>query len=121
MKTWNDIEQEQKDLCKRLDLQWTPVEKDQMIAISNSLFTDTLPINGLRHPRQKKLDSWFLWSGGEIPQDEKDFFDPIHPIHLLDKRPLVLKYLGLPYGYRFQIDDKGYEDIWFDQSILEIE
>lgn len=121
MTNWNDIEQEQKDLCKRFDLQWTPVDKDLMVAISKSLLTDTQPINGLRHPRQKNIDGWYLWSGGEIPQDEDNFFNPIHTVHLLDKRPLVLKYLGLPYGYRFQIDDKGYEDIWFDESILEIE
>ena len=121
MTNWDKIEQEQKDVCKRLDLPWTPVDNELMVAISNSLLTDTQPINGLRHPRQKNIDGWYLWSGEEIPQDEDNFFNPIHPIHLLEKRPLVLRYLGLPYGYRFQIDDKGYEDIWFDESILEIE
>ena len=121
MTNWNDIEQEQKDVCKRLNLPWTPVERGLMVAINNSLFTDIQPINGLRHPRQKNIDGWYIWRGGEIPQDEDNFFNPIHPDHLLEKQPLVLKYLGLPYGYRFQIDDRGYEDIWFDQSILEIE
>lgn len=120
MKNWNDIELEQKEVCKRHDLLWTPVERELMIAINNSLFTDTLPINGLRHPKKENIDGWYLWSGEGIPQDRDDYFNPIHPEHLLEKRPLVLKYLGLPYGSRFQIDDKGYEDIWFDQSILEV-
>jgi hypothetical protein len=121
MTNWNDIEQEQKAVCKRLGIPWTPVDNGLMIAISESMFTDTKPINGLRHPRQESIDGWYIWSGGEIPQGNDIFFNPIHPEHLLEKQPLVLKYLGLPYGYRFQIDDKGYEDVWFDQSILEIE
>lgn len=121
MRNWDDIVQEQKDDCKRLDLPWISVDKGLMIAINNLLLTDTQPINGLRHHRQKNIDGWYLWSGEEIPQDMHNFLNSIHPIHLVEKRPLVLRYLGLPYGYRFQIDDKDYEDIWFDQSILEIE
>lgn len=121
MKTWKEIEQEQKDVCKRLNLTWTPVAKELMIAINNTLFTNSQPINGLRHPKQKIIDGWYIWSGGEIPQKEVEYFNPIHPEHLLEKCPLVLKYLGLPYGYRFQIDNKSYEDIWFDQSILDID
>lgn len=92
-----------------------------MVAINTSLFGDVQPINGLRHLRQKQIDGWYLWKGGQIPQDKNDFFYPIHPEHLLEKQSFVLKYLGLPYGYRFQIDHNGYEDIWLDQSILEIE
>lgn len=57
---------------------------------------------------------------GEIPQTDNDFFKPLHIRHLIEDRPVVLKYLGLPPGWRFQIDDKGYEDIWFDESILKI-
>jgi len=120
MTTWNDIELQQKEVCKRFNLLWTPVDKTLMIAINNSLFSDTKPINGLRHPRGKNIDGWYLWSGEEIPQNENDFFKPIHTEHLFESKPIVLKYLGLPYGYRFQIDDKGYEDIWLDQSILDL-
>ncbi|RYE58079.1 MAG: hypothetical protein EOP48_04380 [Sphingobacteriales bacterium] len=89
-----------------------------MIAISKSLLTEAQPVNGLRVPKCNHIDGWYLWSGGDLPQDP-DFFHPIHPAHLISKRPLIMKYLGLPYGYRFQLDEKGYEDIWFDQSILE--
>jgi hypothetical protein len=60
----------------------------------------------------------YLWSGGDIPQEDDHFFQPLHVEHLLEYRPIVLKYLGLPEGWRFQIDDKGYEDIWFDESVI---
>lgn len=120
MKNWTNIEQEQIEVCKRHNLLYTPIDLNLMIAINESLFSSLQPINGLRHPKENKIDGWYLWSGGEIPQDNNDFFIPIHIEHLIEKQPLVLKYLGLPYGCRFQIDLNGYEDIWFDKSILEI-
>ena len=90
-----------------------------MVAFNSSLFTNVQPINGLRHKKEGTIDGWYLWSGDEIPQDDKDFFKPIHVEHLILKRNIVLKYLGLPEGWRFQIDDVGYEDVWFDKSLLE--
>ena len=117
---WNYIQQQQKALCQKLNINWTPVERDSLIAFNDSLFSSTQPINGLRHPKKEKMDGWFLWSGGTFPQDDEKYFKPLHIEHLLEKRPLVLKYLGLPAGWRFQIDDLGYEDIWFDNSILSI-
>ena len=118
MTTWEDVEKQQKELCKRLNLLWTPVGPNLMIAFNDSLFSKSLPINGLRHLREKNIDGWYLWRGGEIPVDDDHYFKPIHPIHLIESQPIVLKYLGLPYGYRFQIDDHGYEDVWYDKSIL---
>ena len=120
MKTWNIVIEEQKEVCRRLNLQWTPVDLHFMIAINLALFTQSNPINGLRHPKEIKIDGWYIWTGGEIPAEQHDFFVPIHAEHLIEKRPVVFKYLGLPCGYRFQIDDDGYEDIWYDGSILNI-
>ena len=120
MNDWSFIQQEQKSLCDKLKVIWTPVEIDSLIAINDSLFTSIQPINGLRHPIEGTIDGWYLWSGDEIPQLDNDFFKPHHVGHLLTIKPIILKYLGLPPGYRFQVDNKGYEDVWFDSSILEI-
>jgi hypothetical protein len=120
MKYWNDIQNQQKAICNKLKIDWTPVDLNSMIAFNESLVSEILPINGLRHSKTYKIDGWYLWSGGEIPQDDNNFFKPIHIVHLLEQRPIVLKYLGLPTGWRFQIDDNGYEDIWFDETILNI-
>ena len=120
MSYWNTIQQQQKAICDKLKVDWTPVDMYAMIAFNDSLFSDTLPINGLRHPKTNTIDGWYLWSGGEIIQDNNNFFKPIHVGHLIERRQIVLKYLGLPTGWRFQIDDKGYEDVWFDKSVLNI-
>ncbi len=118
MFNWISIQKEQKLICDKLQVAWMPVDINSLIAFNFSLFTDLNPINGLRHPREKIIDGWYLWGGGGIDQKDIDFFKPLHVQHLLEKRPVVLKYLGLPPGWRFQIDDKGYEDLWFDESIL---
>jgi hypothetical protein len=120
MSNWNYIQQQQKALCDRLKIDWTPVEANSMIAFNESLLSETLPINGLRHPRTANIDGWYLWSGGDIPQEDDHFFQLLHVEHLLESRPIVLKYLGLPEGWRFQIDDNGYEDIWFDESVIKV-
>lgn len=117
---WNSIQVEQKAICDKLKVKWTPVDINSLIAFNISLFTATNSINGLRHPKQEEIDGWYLWSGEEINQSDNDFFKPLHVGHLLVKQPIVLKYLGLPPGWRFQIDENGYEDIWFDKLILDI-
>ena len=106
-----------KGIVPKLNINWTPVERDSLIAFNDSLFSSTQPINGLRHPKKEKMDGWFYGVGVHFRKMMKNILKPLHIEHLLEKRPLVLKYLGLPAGWRFQIDDLGYEDIWFDNSI----
>jgi hypothetical protein len=120
MSDWNNIQHQQKAICDKLKIDWTPVDINAMIAFNDSLFSDTLPINGLRHRKTDTIDGWYLWSGDEIRQNDNNFFKPIHVRHLIERRQIVLKYLGLPAGWRFQIDDEGYEDIWFDESVLDV-
>ncbi len=120
MNEWNFIRQQQKELCDKLNIDWTPVDKNSLIAINDSLFSKVNPINGLRHPRHGDIDGWYLWSGNNIREDDIEFFQPLHVAHLIENRPIVLKYLGLPPCWRFQIDDNGYQDIWFDESLLNI-
>ena len=38
----------------------------------------------------------------------------------LKTRTEIIKYLGLPSGFRFQIDSKGYEEIWENKKLLNI-
>jgi len=77
--------------------------------------TTSNPFHALRHPPDN-YSGWFLWTGEW--NDSDDFFKPIHAMHLLEYRPMILKYLGLPAGYRIIIDDNGHEDIWLDESLL---
>jgi hypothetical protein len=85
------------------------------------LALDTLgkmPINGLRHQEENGTNGWYIWCG-EAMSDSPDFFSPMHVEHIGDYLALAERYLALPPGYRFQIDEDGYEDVWFDKDLLQ--
>jgi hypothetical protein len=75
------------------------------------------PINGLRHTTKEDTNGWYIWCGSEL-SEEANFFSPLHVEHLAEYLPQICKYLDLPPGYRFLIDDKNYEDVWFDSALL---
>ena len=84
-------------------------------------FSDNLnleKLNGLRHKTEKGKICWYIWSGEYSEND--DFFKPICAEHLLQKRPEIIKYLGLDIGFRFISDKNGYEDIWYDEKLKNI-
>jgi len=64
------------------------------------------------------MNGWYLWRGGEW-SDADDFFASLHVEHVGEYLPRIEKYLELPPGHRFLIDDNGYEDVWFDASLLQ--
>lgn len=76
-------------------------------------------IHGLRHPAKENTNGWYIWSGDY--SDSADFFSPICLKHL-DKyiKADLTEYLDLPAGYRFLIDGNNYEDVSFDENLLNI-
>jgi hypothetical protein len=76
------------------------------------------PINGLRHNAAGTSNGWYIWCGAEF-SDAPDFFSPFHVEHVAEYVPQVVEYLDLPPGYRFLIDSSNYEDVWFDETLLE--
>jgi hypothetical protein len=89
------------------------------LGIAANVHVGTKPINGLRHPPEGDTTGWYIWAGGEITQDDPNFFAPIHVEHLKDRYPGAIKYLAVPPGWRFLITD-DYEDVWQDPSLLKI-
>lgn len=113
----NDLINEQKRICKKYGAEWMPSPAGWKIGISKDIQSGRMPINGLRHEPKNGTLGWYIWCGGEINNDPR-LWDAMHVEHLEQELPLVLKYLGLPPGWRFQIDDNGYEDVWEDKKLL---
>jgi hypothetical protein len=113
---WKPHILQQVQLCKRLGVEHVPTDPHQIIGLADD--STSVPTNGLRHPIEQNTAGWYIWSGTFSMADS--FFKPLHAYHLLTIKPELIKYLGLPAGYRFLIDDKGYEDIWFDDSLLDV-
>ena len=114
--SWNVHIEKQKEICEKYGSNWKPINKSLNIAISENLDLKTL--NGLRHKANKSEVCWFIWSGEYSENDI--FFKPICVEHLLQRKPKLIDYLGLDEGFRFLIDDNNYEDVWFDEKLLEI-
>ena len=114
---WNIHIEKQKEICEKYKSIWKPINKTLNIAISENLDLETL--NGLRHKTKKGEVCWFIWSGEYSEED--NFFKPICAEHLLQRKPKLIDYLGLDEGFRFLINEKGYEDVWFDEKLLETE
>ncbi|MEC4003949.1 hypothetical protein OX283_004720 [Flavobacterium sp. SUN052] len=111
--SWNSHIETQKEICKKYNSEWMPINKKFKIGVSTNLDKD--PINGLRHQNEKTTTGWFIWSG-EYSEAE-DFFQPICAEHLLAQRPEIIKYLGLEIGFRFLINRNKYEDVWYDEKL----
>ena len=75
------------------------------------------PINGLRHNPKNGTNGWYIWCGTELSEDP-EFFDSLHVEHIREYLPEVEEYLALPPGYRFLIDGNDYEDVWFEDELL---
>jgi hypothetical protein len=106
---------EQQRVCTALDVEWREVDFNTIVGLSANLKSEN-PLHGLRHPAVENTSGWFLWAG-ELSEAD-DFFSPYHLYHLVELKPALIRYLALPPGFRFICDDNGYEDIWFDESLL---
>ena len=112
----NEQDALQKELCKSLDIDWVESPENMKVGISLSALDGKMPINGLRHNIEGETTGWYIWGGEEFSSDP-DFFKPLHVKHLKEKCPQIIKFLGLPPGYRFLTDGK-YEDVWEDLTLL---
>lgn len=119
MDNWDNYIAEQKKLCDKFQVDWTDTDQNLFLGLADNVATTQNPINGLRHPPEGTTCGWYIWTGQEIP-DEDDFFKPICVKHLISIKPEIIKFLGLPPGYRFLTDDKGYVDIWEDKKLLDV-
>ena len=110
---WNCHIEKQKAICSNYSSKWAPINKKLVVGISTDIEAD--PINGLRLRPDRQTTGWFIWTGDF--SEACDFFQPMCAEHLLQKRPEIIKYLGLDVGFRFLADKKGYEDVWYDEKL----
>ena len=89
-----------------------------MLGLAKGFNPKKFPLNGLRHPPEGVTTGWYIWSGEDFSQ-ESDFFEPVHCFHLIESCPEIVKYLGLPPGWRFLTAD-NYEDVWSDEKLFDI-
>lgn len=106
--------EKQINICQKYNLEMLPPEPMVALALTS---LNKMPIYGCRvKVTENENISWFFHCGEY--SDTDDFYSPIHTSHLETLLPFVIPYLYLPSNTRFIIDDKGYEDVWIENSLV---
>jgi len=111
-----DYSKEQKNICKKYNAPFFDTSPSLKVGIAMNVKEGIQPINGLRHLPTYDTSGWYIWAGNEF-SDDPEFFVPLHIEHLVNWCPDIIKYLGLPPGWRFLIAS-NYEDVWEDRTLL---
>jgi hypothetical protein len=107
----------QRAVCEQYLVPFVGAADDSICGVALSTLS-LRPLNGLRHPTSGDTTGWYIW-GGEY-SDNPNFFQPLHISHLCESRPEIVKFLGLPPGYRW-LSDNETEDVWFDSNLLNVD
>lgn len=111
-----DYKEDQLSICSKYKVEFVPSPLNLKVGVAKNVKDGLMPINGLRHHPMGDTTGWYIWAGEEYSEDP-DFFVPLHVKHLEEWCPLIIKYIGLPPGWRF-IATNDYEDVWEDKSLL---
>ncbi|GKT02362.1 hypothetical protein AVKW3434_23255 [Acidovorax sp. SUPP3434] len=107
------VDNEQAAMCEKYN--GSPLAFNPALHVGAHLSSlNQQPIYGVRIQPTIDASGWYFW-GGEYSDDD-DFFQSVHGSHVLERLPELGKYLALPPGYKFIVDDEGYEDVWYDPS-----
>jgi hypothetical protein len=112
-----DIEAEQKTTCVQHGSAWMSAPAHLKVGVARNVRSPLVPVNGLRLQPEGDTTGWYIWAGEGDPSTDPDFFVPLHVQHLAEWRPEVLKFLGLPPGWRF-LTDGEHEEVWEDPDLL---
>jgi len=106
---------EQESACNKYGVSPTFPTFNQNIVISKGVY-EGLGIEAVRYPSPNHMSGWWLTT--ELYDNNVDSLMNVHYYHVAFKRPDILRYLALPNGYRFYINNEENE-IWFDKKALE--
>jgi hypothetical protein len=105
----------QRLVCARFGCDPSLVGPQDMLGASASMSGTDLPVYGMRYLPASGTCGWYVWAGDY--SDDVHFYRPLHAGHVLEARPEIAGYLGLPPGWCFVIAP-GYEDVWQDDKYL---
>ncbi len=115
----SEIEDAQQATCAKYGTWWCSAPSHLKVGVALNVKSLIVPINGLRHSPAGDTTGWYIWAGEDGPSQTPNFFVPLHVEHLAEWRPEIIKFLGLPPGWRFLTDGR-YEDVWEDPALLDV-
>lgn len=92
----------QSEICSQIEVSPLFPTFSQNVVISKGVY-EGKEIEGIRYDSPEHMSGWWL-----ITDDYDDNIESlmtVHYYHVAFKRPDILKYLALPFGYRFLLED----------------
>ena len=105
---WRD----QHVVCEKFSGEFSAPLADKLAVISEGVLEGD-PVQGVRYPSPEHMSGWWITTdryNGEINTLKNE-----HLYHVTAARPELVRYLGLPDGFRFDLSAR--EDVWFDQDV----
>lgn len=104
---------EQHAVCAKVGADYVAPTFDQMVVISDGILEGD-PVEGVRYPSPEHMSGWWLTSD-RFDGDVKNL-KTVHTQHVSVNRPDLVKFLALPFGYRFHSPT---HDVWLDEKITD--
>jgi hypothetical protein len=111
---------QQLETCDRFGVTPVPAPSDEKVGIALNVRDGARPVKAVRHLPVGDTTGWYIWAGDTVDPaltEGDDFFVPLHVSHVAEWSPEIVPYLALPPGHGV-IVERGYEDVWFDASLL---
>ncbi|UXZ98211.1 hypothetical protein K3169_10260 [Pseudomonas phytophila] len=103
---------EQHSVCSKVGADFTTSRFEQLIVISDGVLEGEAS-EGVRYPSPEHMSGW--WITTDKYNGDTKSLKTVHAPHLAVNRPDLVKYLGLPNGYRFH---ELTNDAWFDEKVV---
>ena len=108
-----ELTNEQLNICLKYNATALFPTFGQKIVISKGVY-EGLPLEAIRYPSPNHMCGWWLITD-EYDDNIKSLM-VVHVYHVAFKRPDILRYLALPFGYRFFLDANKFEG-WLDEEV----
>lgn len=111
------LEELQRRICRTYGAAYEPPVPRSKVGIALQTM-GRIPIHGVRIPVTETVCGWYIYAGDEW-SDDTTFYQPLCLDHLAEYCRFALPFLGLPPGWRFLTDGRGYIDVWFDERLFQ--
>ena len=105
---------QQRGICRDHGAAFAPPAPGSKVGIALQTL-GRLPVHGVRLPPTDTTCGWYIYAGDEW-SDADEFYQPLCVEHLAGYCAFVLPLLGLPPGWRFMADGRGFRDVWQDDA-----
>jgi hypothetical protein len=105
----------QTEVCRAAGVPFSPPFLSQLVVVSDDLDDVEAPIDGVRYDSPGAMSGWWITENGYTgPASD---LKTVHLYHLTQRRPDLIKFLALPFGYRFQQpENRAFPDPFEDED-----